>query len=80
MLTTRYSYRQPANEYAVDGAPDGPPAFQRFRKQDAPPRFAHGAFLPYDTAPQDVLDRPRRTSSDASSVSTVGYCPERVSR
>ncbi|KAI9885302.1 MAG: hypothetical protein M1823_002887 [Watsoniomyces obsoletus] len=62
---------EPPAEYQDDDD-DHPPAFQQFQK---PPvtghtRFAHGAFLPYETPIEDILDRPRPRppSSDTSSI------------
>ena len=56
---------------STETLPDDPPAFQQFRKSpgDTPPRFAQGAFLPYQTSPEVVIERPRPPSSDTSSVS-----------
>ncbi len=67
------SYEGGSSQHEQDEQPeddDDPPAFQQFQK---PPmaghtRFAHGAFLPYETPAEDVLDRPRPPSSDTSSV------------
>ena len=51
-------------------SPDDAPAFQQFRKSamHTHGRFAHGAFLPYETPPEEVMERPRPPSSDRSSI------------
>jgi hypothetical protein len=52
----------------MDSPPHDPPTFQQFRKPpiETLPRFGPDAFIPYDSPPAEIDDRPRRRSSDSS--------------